>query len=180
MDIPSIVLASCGRKELLTLSTSHDLVSLSSNQETLFDSTGIHGLTTLKESGIGNHLYFQISICSPLPTTHVDPKTTTSLAAIMLHQAYEGLLPNIASLKGLSAKYLALNTLCTREVGFYWILQPCFARRGRLNTLKSLKPIPPSSFGIQSSSHAIHAIFLSLSFCPHQKLLIMAFNSLQS
>ena len=133
MDIQRIVSASWGRNGLLTLLTSHDLFSLSSSQATLLDSKGVLGLTTLKESGVGNHLSFQILICSPFPTTHLDLETTTSFAARMLRQTYEGLLPSTASLKGLSAKYLALNTLCTKELGFCWILHPCFARRARLN-----------------------------------------------
>ena len=129
---------------------------------------------------MGNHLSFQIPIYSPFPTTHLNTETITPFAAKMLRRTYEALLPSIASLKGLFTKYLSLNTLYTKELGFCWILQPCFARRARLNTLQSLKPMPLSSFGIQSFSYAIHAIFLSLSFCPHQKLLIIASNSLQS
>ena len=46
-----------------------------------------------------------------------------------------------------------------------------------LNAFKSLKPIPPSDLGVQRLSQDVHAIFLSLPFCPHQNWLIKEFNS---
>ena len=49
-----------------------------------------------------------------------------------------------------------------------------------LKAFKSLKPILPFSFVVHIFFHDIHAIFLSFSFCPHQKLLIIEFSSLQS
>ena len=67
------------------------------------------------------------------------------------------------------AKYFALRTLWVKEFGFCCILQPCLARRARLKALKSLKPSPPSAFGLHSFCHDTQAIFLALSFFPHQK-----------
>ena len=76
-------------------------------------------------------------------------------------------------------KYFFLKTLWTKEFWFFWSLQPCLVSRAKLKAFKSLNPMPPLSFRIHNFFHEIHAIFLSLSFCPHKKLLIMEFSSLQ-
>ena len=180
MEIPKITSTSWGRKELLTLSAFQDPISLSRRQDTFSDSKVTFGLISLNDSGVGSHLSVQISSLSPFPITHLDPTSTISLAAIILHQMYDGLLLSWASLKVLSTKYFAFRTLWTRELVFCCILHPCLARRARLNALRSLNPMPPSSLGVHSFSHVTQAIFLSLSFCPHQKLPIIEFNSLQS
>ena len=58
-----------------------------------------------------------------------------------------------------------------------WSLQPCLAKRAKLNCLSYLKPIPPLHFGSHNFSQLSHAIFLSSSLCPHQKFLINLVNS---
>ena len=57
------------------------------------------------------------------------------------------------------------------------ILHLCFAKRAKLNALRSLNPIPPSDFGLHNFSQETQVILLSLPFCPHQKLPIIEFNS---
>ena len=49
-----------------------------------------------------------------------------------------------------------------------------------MKAFKSLKPIPPSAFGMHIFSQATHAIFLSLSFWFHQKFLMREFSSLHN
>ena len=61
-----------------------------------------------------------------------------------------------------------------------WSLQPCLARRAKLNCLSCLKPITPLHFGSHIFSQLSQAIFLASSFWPHQKFLIMLINSSQS
>ena len=64
------------------------------------------------------------------------------------------------------------------ELGFCWIRHPCLARSARLKVLRSLNPMPPTDLGLHIFSQETHANFLSLYFCPHQKLFTIEFNSL--
>jgi hypothetical protein len=59
-----------------------------------------------------------------------------------------------------SGYYLALNTLAQRDSGSHNNLQTCFANKDKLKHYKSLKPIPPLSFGIHSFHHAFQCICL--------------------
>ena len=133
----------------------------------------------MKEFGFGNHLSAYILILCPFPIFHRRPLSSTSLTATRLLHVYDGFLPSCASMKLLSRKYLAFKTLCARDPGFWMSRHPCFASSAKLNALRSLNPIPPSAFDLSIFSQAIHANFLSLSCCPHQKLLIKEFSSLQ-
>lgn len=137
------------------------------------------GLIILKLFGVGIHLSRQISTVLPLPIHHLEPLSTTSLAAIMLCHTYKGFFPTWASINEQSAKYFALNTLWVREEGFWLSRHPCFARRAKLNAFKSLKPIPSSALGLHKLSHEVHANFHSLSFCPHQNWLTIELRSRQ-
>ena len=60
------------------------------------------------------------------------------------------------------------------------ILHPCLAKRAKLKALRSLNPIPHSAFDVHNFFHDTQAIFLSFSFCPHQKLPIKEFRSLHN
>ena len=86
--------------------------------------------------------------------------------------------PTGASMNVHPAKYLPLKTQWVRESRFCLSRQPCFARSAILKAFKSLKSILPSDLGVQRLSQDAHAIFLSLSLCPHQNWLTKEFNSL--
>ena len=134
--IAKIVEASWGRKMELTNSDFHTALSLSIRAETFsLYIRGFIGVKTLYVSGLGIHLSLHIFTLSPFPIDHLIPSSTTHLAAKMLCQAKDGLLPSWASRKDLPVKYLAWKTWWKREFVFWRRCQPCLARRARLKAL---------------------------------------------
>ena len=164
----------------LITSIFHHLVSLSMREDTMGKSPySAWGEITLWVDGVGNRLSFQIWIRRPLPTLHLVPLLITSRLLWMLHQAHEGLLPILELRTSSKGKYFALKTRATRESGFVRILQSCLASMARLKACMFLKPIPPWSLDQHIFLQLTHAILFSLSFCPHQKLLIILSKSWQ-
>ena len=132
----------------------------------------------MKDFWVGNHLSPHILTHYPFPMLQRSPLSRTFLASIKLLHVYEGFLPICASMKLLFGKYFVFKTLCVRDPEFWMSLHPCLASKAKLNALRSLNPIPALAFGLHIFSQAIHASFLSLSRCPHQKLQIREFSLL--
>lgn len=90
------------------------------------------------------HWCFLILIVLSSPTCHPKPLFKALAAALRLVQANEG-LSTFFGLKGSpSGKYLAERT-AKHKVSLWLIsLQMCLSRRDKLNSFKSLNPIPPS------------------------------------
>ena len=165
----------------LTNSYFHTARSLSIRAETFsLYIRGFIGVKTLYVSGLGIHLSLHIFTLSPFPIDHLIPSSTMLLAAKMLRQAKDGLLPSWASRKDLLAKYVAWKTWWKREFVFWRRRQPCLARRARLKAFRSLNLMPPISLDLHNLSQEIEEIFRSSNFCPHQNLLIIELSSLQS
>ena len=115
---------------------SHCPVSISTNSFTFFS----QGPSLQKHGGQDNHLWVAMSSDEPLPTFHVDLSKSTSRAWSKLLHTYDGLLPNLASKKEISGKYLVLYTLKNREFCRWTSLHACLASMAKLKVLMSLKP----------------------------------------
>ena len=134
---------------MLTKFLSQPPTSRSSRDSTILPlKTWGRGLLTLKDFGVGNHLSIHILTLCPFPMLHHNLLSRTILAVIRLLHVYDGFLPSCASMKLLSRKYFAFKTLCVRDPEFWMSLHPCFASKAKLNSLRSLNPIPSSTFGL--------------------------------
>jgi hypothetical protein len=91
---------------------------------------------------------------------------------MMLLHTKEGLLPNVASNKPTLGKYFSFIIRATREFGFEKSLHPFFASKAKLNTSRSLNPMPPLLFGASNLSQLIHGIRPWFDLCPHQNRLM--------
>jgi hypothetical protein len=68
----------------------------------------------------------------------------------------------------------------TKESGFWRIHQPCLASKAMLKHSRSQYPNPPLSFHHPIRFQLIHAVFFSLSLCPHQNRDIIELMSLHN
>ena len=138
-----------GRKTLLTRFLFQPPATRSRRDSTMvpLNSWGWR-LDTLKEFGVGNHLSDHILTHCPFPMLHRCPLSRTFLPANKLLHVYDGFRHSWASMKLLSGKYLTFRILWVRDPGFWMSLHPCFASKAKLKALRSLNPIPPSTFGL--------------------------------
>ena len=89
--------------------------------------------------------------------------------AIKLRHTYDGELAGVTATGVESRKYRPFKTLARREDGYWISLQSCFASNARLKLLKSRKPSPPLSRGMQIFFQAIQCNPLLFCFVLHQK-----------
>ncbi len=75
-------------------------------------------------------------------------------------------------MKSVRGKYRAWRRRARREVGFFWILQPCLASSAILNSWILRKPKPPASLERQRVFYATQCSFHPSEVPPHQNRLV--------
>lgn len=119
-------------------------------------------------------------MCLSFPTFHLIPLLNKSLPHKMLLDVSDELEPSLASRKSACLKYLPLRILVTMLLGFFMILQLCFASTAWLNKLSSLKPRPPFSLLRQNLFQLIQWVLFLSPTDPHQNLAQSLFISSQN
>lgn len=79
----------------------------------------------------------------------------------MLLQIYDELFPKETWTKSQSLKYLALNTLYTKEFWANYNLQPCLANKAKLKDFNNLNLIPPQDLGTRNFSQLNHILLIN-------------------
>lgn len=100
----------------------------------------------------------QIDVSCPFPIRTRIPISRKSRARRMLLQVADRRSPSTAVSKDSLEKYMDLIIYERRRWGCIFMRYACLASRDKLKLSRSLNPIPPSAYGRQSFSQAIHDI----------------------